>query len=118
MSPRTDWCVKPFAEANHPPVVVVANPLDIKAQLGASIVLSANGTSDPDGDELTYRWWHFREAGSFSGTFEIQDADQSDASIMVPIEDSKGKTIHIICEVTDSGTPALTRYQRVVINVE
>ncbi|WP_374191840.1 hypothetical protein [Spirosoma foliorum] len=28
-----------------------------------------------------------------------------------------GKTIHLILEVTDSGTPQLTRYQRVIAKV-
>lgn len=115
---RADWCVKPYSQANHPPVVVLANPLDIKAQPGASIALSAHGTSDPDGDVLAYRWWHFREAGSYNGPLEIGNADQQAPEFRVPAENSKGKTIHLICEVTDSGTPALTRYQRVVIDIQ
>jgi hypothetical protein len=31
---------------------------------------------------------------------------------------NSGETIHIICEVTDQGTPELTRYQRVIITIE
>lgn len=34
------------------------------------------------------------------------------------IEAEQGGTIHIICEVTDKGSPALTRYQRFIITVE
>jgi hypothetical protein len=30
----------------------------------------------------------------------------------------KGKPIHIICEVTDNGIPQLTRYQRMVVEIE
>ena len=80
--------------------------------------LSARGTSDPDGDELTYRWWQYKEADTYDGTIEIRDAGKQDASFKVPGEAAKGKTIHIICEVTDTGTPPLTRYQRVVVEVE
>ena len=80
--------------------------------------LSARGTSDPDGDELEYRWWQYREAGSYDGTIEIRDAVKQDASFTLRGDAGKGKTIHVICEVTDTGTPELTRYQRVVIEIE
>ena len=80
--------------------------------------LSAQGTSDPDGDTLEYRWWQYREAGSYAGTIEIRKAGEQDASFTVPGDAGKGKTIHIICEVTDNGTPQLTRYQRVVVEVQ
>jgi hypothetical protein len=36
---------------------------------------------------------------------------------MVPKDASVGDTIHLILEVTDKGTPALTRYQRVIATV-
>ena len=29
-----------------------------------------------------------------------------------------GQTIHLILEATDNGTPALTRYQRLVVTVQ
>jgi hypothetical protein len=96
-------------------VVVLAHPADLAAQPGATVKLSARGTSDPDGDELKYRWWQYREAGSYKGNIEIQSADKQDASFTMPADFCKGETIHLICEVTDSGTPPLTRYQRVVV---
>jgi len=115
---RADWCVKSFDEANHPPVVKLTNELDMRVKPGATIQLSAKGTYDPDGDELTYKWWHYVEAGSYKGTIDIQDAGNQDASITIPDDAAIGKTIHIVCEVEDKGTPALTRYQRVVVEVE
>ena len=115
---RADWCVKSYEEANHPPVVVLGHAADLKVRPGATVELSARGTSDPDGDELEYRWWQYREAGSYDGTIEIRDAGKQDASFTVPGDAGKGKTIHIICEVTDTGTPPLTRYQRVVVEIE
>ena len=112
---RADWCVKSYEEANHPPVVVLAHAADLVAGRGAMVKLSARGTSDPDGDVLTYRWWQYREAGSYDGAVEIQDARRQDASFRMPSDLDEGDTIHIICEVTDDGTPPLTRYQRVII---
>jgi hypothetical protein len=115
---RADWCVKSYDKANHPPVVKLAHALNLKVRPGDTVALSANGTKDPDGDELSYRWWQYQQADTYDRTIEIRDATRQDASFNVPSEAAKGKTIHIICEVTDSGTPQLTRYQRVVVEIE
>jgi hypothetical protein len=114
---RADWCVKSYDEANHPPVVKLANALNLKVGSEENVALSANGTTDPDGDELTYRWWQYQEADTYDGTVEIENAGNQDASFKVPGDVGEGKTIHIICEVTDTGTPRLTRYQRVIVTV-
>jgi len=114
---RADWCVKSYKEANHPPVVVLKNPADLKAKPGSTIKLSAQGTSDPDGDQLTYRWWQYGEADSFEGSIEIENSGSVNTSIQIPEEISEEVTIHIICEVRDNGTPPLTRYQRTIITV-
>ena len=39
------------------------------------------------------------------------------ANSVVPPNATPGQTIHLILEVTDDGTPALTRYQRVIVTV-
>jgi len=110
-----DWCMKPFAEANHPPVVKLAHAHDLKVK---RVSLSAKGTTDPDGDEMVFNWWQYREAGSYDGSILIRDAGKRDASFTVPSDAVAGKTIHVICEVTDNGAPPLTRYQRVIAEVK
>ena len=62
---RADWCVKSYEEANHAPVVMLAHEADMQAEEGSRICLSAEGTKDPDGDKLTYRWWQYQEAGTY-----------------------------------------------------
>jgi hypothetical protein len=115
---RADWCVKSYAEANHQPVVVLAHSADIKAKPGSKVSLSAAGTSDPDGDSLTFSWWQYAEAGTYPGSVDISDSDSVNAMLTVPADAKSGQTIHVVCEVTDSGTPRLTRYARVVVTVE
>lgn len=115
---RAAWCVKSYAEANHPPVVVLAHPADLKARPGAVVRLSAEGSSDPNGDELTYRWWHYEEAGTCVGSVGIRDANRMKASFTIPDHATHGSTVHIICEVMDNGAPPITRYRRVVVEVE
>ena len=113
---RADWCVKSYEAANHPPVVVLEHAADLLVRPGATVELSARGTSDPDGDELDFRWWQYREAGSYNGAVEIRDEGKG-AAFVVPEDAGAGQTIHVVCEVTDRGTPPLTRYRRVVATV-
>lgn len=115
---RADWCVESYENANHPPHVVLAHSVDLKVQPGIEVKLSAHGTSDPDGDTLNFRWWQYEEADSYEAAIRIQNAEKEQASFTVPTDDSKGKTIHVVCAVTDSGTPPLTRYQRVVAEIQ
>ncbi|MBD5782502.1 DUF1593 domain-containing protein [Pelagicoccus sp. NFK12] len=115
---RADWCVNSFEDANHPPVVKLAHALDLRAKPGQKVSLSANGTSDPDGDKLKYHWWQYAEADSYAGSISISNANKRNASFKVPANAAKGETIHVVCEVTDAGSPNLTRYQRVIITVE
>jgi hypothetical protein len=114
---RAVWCVKSYAEANHPPVVKLAHPFDVKVRPGDKVSLSAKGTTDPDGDVLSYRWWQYEEPGTYRGKVRMENAGNLDASMIVPADAKPGQTIHIICEVTDNGAPPLTRYQRVILTV-
>ena len=114
---RADWCVKSYKEANHPPVVKLANSLDITAKPSGKIRLSANGTSDPDGDKLSYTWWQYEDADTYPGSIEIENSSAPETSFTVPVDAKKGQSIHIVCEVKDSRTPQLTRYQRVIVKV-
>ena len=115
---RADWCVKSYEEANHAPVVMLAHEADMQAEEGSRICLSAEGTKDPDGDKLTYRWWQYQEAGTYGKCIDLQDANDQRLWLQIPSDIQKGETIHMICEVSDNGTPSLTRYQRVVITIK
>jgi hypothetical protein len=112
-----DWCVKPYAEANHPPVAVLAHAPDLTARRGGTVNLSAAGSGDPDGDPLSFRWWHYREAGSYPGTIALHRANEPESAFTVPGDAAPAQTLHLICEVTDHGSPALTRYLRVIVTV-
>jgi hypothetical protein len=114
---RADWCVKSPKEANHPPRVTLGHSADLRAVPGGSVKLIARA-GDPDGDALSYRWWPYQEAGTYKGSVTIRNADSKNASFTLPTDTQSGQTVHIICEVTDSGSPPLTRYQRVVVTVK
>ncbi|MHC4177762.1 MAG: DUF1593 domain-containing protein, partial [Planctomycetota bacterium] len=101
---RMDWCVKPYAKANHEPTAVCNGDrglrvLQIETDPGARAKLSAAGSSDPDGNKLKYKWWVYREAGSYWADAPIRGADKVEAVVTVPKEAS-GRTIHVVLEVT------------------
>jgi hypothetical protein len=112
---RMDWCLKPFDQANHPPVVKLNHKSDMKVKPDQKVNLSAKGTTDPDGDKLTYKWWQYKEPSSYPNLVKIKNNNKQEASFVVPNNAKLGQTVHIICEVTDSGNPTLTRYQRVIV---
>jgi hypothetical protein len=100
----------------------------LTAKPGERVNLSAEGTTDPDGDAVSYEWFYYNEAGTFplssarSGQpLEIKNFDQSKAWFAVPtarVMPPGTGTMHIILAVTDHGTPRLTRYQRVIVEVK
>ncbi|MEZ0542047.1 DUF1593 domain-containing protein [Fibrella arboris] len=113
---RADWCVKPYKEANHAPAVTLNHARDLRVKPGQLVSLSGSAT-DPDNNNVSYRWWQYEEAGTYPGKVEFKQADQAKTSFKVPGNAVAGQTIHLILEVTDQGTPALTRYQRVIATI-
>ncbi len=117
LSARFKWSVTPhFKDANHEPKVSMDGPLDIKAHAGEKVKLSGNA-SDPDGDKVSVKWWQFR-VGSYPKEVAVANPNSARTAFIVPAHAKPGQTIHLILEATDDGSPALTRYQRVIVTVE
>jgi hypothetical protein len=122
---RMDWTIKPYAEANHPPIVKLGHSNQLTAKPGQRVNLSASGSSDPDGHQLSYDWFYYGEPGTFATSnarsgqpLKIEDADKPDAWFTVPTSRVlRNGTMHIILAVTDRGAPPLTRYARVIVTV-
>jgi hypothetical protein len=125
---RMDWTIKSYDQANHPPVPKLGHTNRLAAKPGEHINLSAEGSSDPDGDALSYEWFYYNQAGTFPASsarsgqpVAIQNFDQPKAWFTVPTSRVMPPgigTMHIILAVTDHGTPQLTRYQRVIVDVK
>lgn len=114
---RMDWCTKSFEEANHPPTPVLMHSDTITVKSGEIFGLDAFDSSDPDGDNISFLWFPYPEAGSYSGDFSLgQPENAHNAYATAPIVD-KMETIHIVLRVTDKGTPALSRYKRIIVSV-
>ena len=116
-----DWCVKNYVNTNHNPVAQLngdrnTDVLKITVTPGQTVNLSANGSGDPDGDTLSYRWWEYEEADSYEGVIGISGSTSKNARFKAPSV-SSSKTIHIILEVIDDGKPNLISYRRLVVTV-
>jgi len=128
---RIAWSVTAkYADANHAPDLVVngqsgSAPVTIEACPGEAVTLSAAGSSDPDGQALTYRWWRYGDIGGFySPPFDLVGADGPEATVTVKpwvqhyeFELAAHQRFHLILEARDSGAPALTRYRRVLLDI-
>lgn len=111
-----------YSAVNHHPVAIVDgdNSLKVinkKAISGDSLIFDASASNDPDENTLDYKWSVYNEPSTYKGAITIEESFSSTCKILVPSEAS-GKTIHLILEITDNGTPALTAYRRIVINVD
>jgi len=118
---RMDRCVNPYEAVNHPPVAVLNGDnsrhiLTIKALPGADVPLCAEGSSDPDGNNLACSWWVYPEAGTYPGVIPVMDPNAFSSHLTIPM-DASGTLIHVILEITDDGTPCLTSYRRLIVHV-
>ena len=113
---RADWGVMSYQDANHAPIVRLNHAADLTARPGRGVRLNG-AADDPDSDAVSYLWWQYEEAGTCAGTVDVRNASRQRASFTVPEDAVSGETIHLILEVTDSGVPPLTRYQRVIVTV-
>jgi len=113
-----DWCVKEkFEEANHKPIIQIQGEVDRNVKAGETVVLDARGTLDPDGNKMRFEWWQYQEAGSCDQMVKVDHAQGKKVSFVAPIVNQEC-TIHIVLEVSDSGSPALFSFQRMIITVE
>ena len=133
------------AKANHAPVVIVNDssagpePYHISIEAGQTLSLDASQSYDPDNDDLMFHWFHYREPSIHSAglidpqvpTLAIIPSNTTGTKVSIQLPPSEkcaidfltgepqamGQTLHIILQVTDSGTPQLTTYKRIVIQI-
>ncbi len=121
---RMDWCVAPFAAANHHPRAALNGDqtraiLRLTARPGEQLTFDASASTDPDGDARQFRWWIDPFAGRtpYGQPFPLADATAAAIKLSVPAS-AAGKELHLILEVSDGRQVApLVAYRRAVMTV-
>lgn len=116
---RMDWCIQSYEEANHPPVPALGHPTEFTVKSGEIFSLDASGTTDPDGDNLSYWWFQYQEVGSYNKQVSLGPYSENlyNLHTIVAPQVDKPETVHFILKVSDKGKPALSRYQRVIVTI-
>ncbi|HEX4771749.1 MAG TPA: nucleoside hydrolase-like domain-containing protein [Bryobacteraceae bacterium] len=133
---RMSWTISDYAHGNHLPIVDVNGesgtaPVVIDALIGQPVAFDAGRSRDPDGQKLQYRWFQYSEAGGTGTSLAaaiIAEAETPKATVTptatcrpqwlpLPAPCPATGVAHFILAVTDDGSPRLTSYRRIILNV-
>ena len=109
-------------------------PLRIAAQVDMPVSLDASATTDPDGHALAFRWFYYPEAGTgipgqpvFATRLPRPAAPGAPPPARVTVANTDrpqavvtpklAGIAHVILAVEDGGTPRLTSYRRVILEI-
>jgi hypothetical protein len=120
---RRSSLVLTLAGANHNPIAhlngdTLKRVVELRATGGETVRLSGAGSSDPDGNDLRFTWFVYREAGTYGGgDVSLGNIEGGETSFVAPAVD-KPRTVHVILQLEDTGTPSLFSYRRAVGTIE
>ncbi len=115
---RMDWTTKPYHGANHPPLPALAHAAALTVTSGENFWLDADGTTDPDGDNLSYLWFQYTETGTLKTPVKFLIAENLYRVLLTAPDVKTPQTTQFILKVTDKGKPALSRYKRVMLTIK
>jgi hypothetical protein len=121
---RIQWTLQSsYKGANHNPQLVLngvpgLEPVEINATSGDVVRLSGAGSKDPDGDQVDYIWWQYRESEAVNRNpaIDLQRGDPLDTRFTAPEVDAPTR-FHVILEAKDEGRPTLYAYRRAIVTV-
>jgi hypothetical protein len=116
---RLLWSIKEPGEVNREPSATVngdtgTKVLKIQGKAGEVITLDASASTDADGDTLSFKWFRYTEADSYPKEIQLSGLSDPVLELTIP-DDLEGNNIHLVLEVSDSGTPSLLTYRRIIL---
>lgn len=115
---RAAWCVQSYKNANHPPVIKIKQPENRLVKPGEKIKLLVKARDPDAGNKINFKWWQYHEVDTYAGLIKIEKDNDATLMLWIPEDAKPGDDFHMILSATDTGTPALTRYARVVLKVK
>ncbi len=95
----------------NPEIVINGNKglstIEIKVAPGERVLLDISGSKDADGDEVKYKLFSMDEVATSLPVDNISQEGNGNFAVEIP-ENCGSKELHLICEVTDSGSIPLT----------
>jgi hypothetical protein len=118
-----DWCIQPeYSQANHNPLAILNQDatkkiLKIQTTKNGQVPLTAVGSQDPDGDQISITWFIYPEAGT-EGVAGQLDQTTGEEVILSIAPDSREGDMHVILQVEDHGSPSLVAYRRAIVQIK
>ena len=126
-----------FSDANHAPVVTIDGDrtrrvIQIPVEPGQEVMLDATDSCDPDGDNLTFKWWQYLEPSSNNNNprrdvaeLFLSSTDSPQITVTIPPSEvirqegrnthpESDKHLHLIVQVSDG---VLVSYRRIIFTV-
>lgn len=131
LASRADWAVCTPENCNHAPVVT-ADVQDFKVKAGDAVILTGSAI-DPDGNELSARWWIPSASCSYivstdaeqkpvfgdTASVVIENKDNWNVVVTVPDDALPGSSFVVNLEVTDLGVEhPMSRFAQYVLTIE
>ncbi|KAI3572446.1 hypothetical protein IWW34DRAFT_811110 [Fusarium oxysporum f. sp. albedinis] len=115
---RIDWATNGTGNRN-PKLAVAGNngyeTLVVEVAPSETVILSAVGSSDPDGNTIKYSWTQDSGVG-YTNMVPVEGSASEVAAVQVPAA-AAGKDIHIVLRGVDDGSPPLASYRRIILRV-
>jgi len=74
-------------------------------------------SSDPDGDKIAFKWWNWKEAGTYKGDLAVTAEADGPARLIIPADVRPGDTFQIIVEASDVRPEPLSHYDKILISI-
>lgn len=115
---RMEWTL---ADENidyiHPPVIRLSKIDKAVLKSGDSITISAAKSYDIDHRKLKFKWFPYREAGSYDGSVKLDGTNTNTLQVTIPEQKQRCGILHLILEVTNETGKSMTSYKRILLNI-
>ncbi|MBE6121087.1 MAG: DUF1593 domain-containing protein [Erysipelotrichaceae bacterium] len=114
---RADWCIRPYEECVHPPVVN-CNCSDLRVPAGSVVDLSA-GAYDPDGRQIRTLWDVYRSGCTYhgSGIPAVWNPLDQTTKFTVPADAQPGDFFVLVFSAQACAEHPITRYAEIGVTV-